>query len=42
MLYDHEMDPDENTNISERPEHRGLVRQLSKKLAGQIEFVTAN
>ena len=42
MLYDHEMDPDENSNISERPEHLGMVRQLSKKLAGQIEFVTAN
>jgi len=42
MLYDQEKDPDENTNISELPEKRKLVGQLSKKLATQIAFTTAN
>ena len=42
MLYDQEKDPDENTNISERPENRALVKRLSKQLAEQIDFVLAN
>ena len=32
MLYDQKLDPDENVNISERPENAELVRELSKKL----------
>jgi len=32
MLYDHENDPKENENISENPENRGLLTQLSKML----------
>ena len=33
MLYDHEADPDENVNISERPEHADLVARLASTLA---------
>lgn len=33
MLYDHQADPDENTNIAEKLEHKALVWQLSQKLA---------
>jgi arylsulfatase A-like enzyme len=36
MLYDHKNDPHENINISERPENRELVFQLSKKLQTYI------
>ncbi|MFO7899710.1 MAG: DUF4976 domain-containing protein, partial [Planctomycetota bacterium] len=32
MLYDHQADPDENENISERPEHAALVEELSEAL----------
>ncbi len=32
MLYDEQLDPDENVNISERPENAELVRELSKTL----------
>ena len=32
MLYDHELDPKENENISEKPENRELVTQLSEML----------
>jgi iduronate 2-sulfatase len=32
MLYDEKLDPDENTNISERPENAPLVKELSEKL----------
>ncbi len=32
MLYDHQMDPKENENISEKPENRELVAQLSQIL----------
>ena len=33
MLYDHNTDPDENTNISELLENAELVKELAKKLA---------
>lgn len=42
MLYDQEKDPDENFNISELPENRGLVDHLSRMLAEQIEFVNTH
>lgn len=32
MLYDHATDPEENVNISLRPENRELVQELRKKL----------
>jgi iduronate 2-sulfatase len=32
MLYDHQVDPNENVNISESPERQGLVNRLSNKL----------
>lgn len=32
MLYDQQLDPDENTNISARPENAELVKRLSKEL----------
>ncbi|MHC4517469.1 MAG: sulfatase/phosphatase domain-containing protein, partial [Planctomycetota bacterium] len=32
MLYDQKLDPDENTNISERPENAELVGRLSEEL----------
>jgi len=32
MLYDQKLDPDENVNISERPENAGLVKKLSERL----------
>ena len=32
MLYDHQVDPDENENISENPENQRLVAGLSKML----------
>jgi len=32
MLYDHHIDPFENVNISERPENKELVQNLSKML----------
>jgi len=32
MLYDHQADPDENVNISERPENAALVTELSAAL----------
>ena len=32
MLYDHQEDPHENTNIAEQPENADLVQQLTKKL----------
>jgi hypothetical protein len=32
MLYDHEADPAENENVSERPENAGLVAELSAAL----------
>ncbi|WP_373513829.1 sulfatase [Persicitalea sp.] len=32
MLYDHATDPEENVNISLRPENRALVQELRKKL----------
>ena len=31
-LYDHKVDPDENTNVAGRPEHAELVRRLAKLL----------
>jgi iduronate 2-sulfatase len=31
-LYDHQVDPQENTNIAHLPEHAELVRQLSTQL----------
>jgi len=36
MLYDHKVDPNENTNISERPENAALVRKLSGMI-GQMK-----
>jgi iduronate 2-sulfatase len=40
MLYDHENDPKENVNISERPENQKLVAELSQRLQqGQISKV---
>ena len=33
MLYDHENDPEENTNIAQLDMHRALVKELSQKLA---------
>jgi len=35
MLYDHEADPDENTNIAERPALSAAVERLSALLAGR-------
>lgn len=32
MLYDHTIDPDENTNLSVKPEYAQKVEELSKKL----------
>jgi len=32
MLYDQKLDPDENTNISERPENAEIVKELAEKL----------
>ena len=32
MLYDHQVDPDENENIVDRPELQALVKQLSQQL----------
>ncbi len=32
MLYDHEVDPDENTNIAADPEHAALVNELEFRL----------
>lgn len=32
MLYDHEADPDENVNLSEKPENEPLVKELSRML----------
>ena len=32
MLYDHEKDPMENTNIAGLPEHRELIARLRKML----------
>jgi len=37
MLYDHLVDPDENTNISELPENEVLVDSLSKLLHREME-----
>ncbi len=31
-LYDHQTDPAENVNLAERPEHAGLVAELSRQL----------
>jgi len=31
-LYDHEVDPKENVNLAKRPEHAGLVQQLTEQL----------
>lgn len=31
-LYDHRIDPHENTNLAPRPEHRMLLRALHKQL----------
>ena len=36
MLYDHEADPGEDVNIAERPEHAGLVKELSERLAAGV------
>jgi arylsulfatase A-like enzyme len=33
-LYDHENDPDENTNVSGEPEHEALLKELSSQLEG--------
>jgi arylsulfatase A-like enzyme len=32
MLYDHAADPEENVNLSEKPEHAELVAELSRQL----------
>ena len=32
MLYDHDKDPDENVNLSERPEYEQVVNELSQRL----------
>jgi len=32
MLYDQKLDPDENVNIAERPEHAALVKKLADRL----------
>jgi arylsulfatase A-like enzyme len=32
MLYDHQADPDENVNLSEKPENAALVADLSRQL----------
>jgi iduronate 2-sulfatase len=32
MLYDHERDPEENTNLAENPENAGLVGELGARL----------
>jgi iduronate 2-sulfatase len=33
-IYDHLNDPDENVNIADRPENKGLVEELSRQLWG--------
>ncbi len=37
MLYDHENDPDENTNIAELDENADLVKELSEKLRQNLK-----
>ncbi|MFO7670706.1 MAG: sulfatase, partial [Bacteroidales bacterium] len=32
MLYDHSADPDENVNISERPENAAIIEELSEEM----------
>jgi hypothetical protein len=32
MLFDHQLDPEENENIAEKPEHAALVVSLSKMM----------
>jgi len=32
MLYDHDVDPDENVNISEREENQAVIRELSTEM----------
>lgn len=32
MLYDHQSDPGEDINISERPKNKDVVRNLAKEL----------
>lgn len=34
MLYDHQLDPEENTNIADKPEHAALVAHLDKLVEG--------
>lgn len=36
MLYDHKVDPKENVNISELPEHKDLVERLAQQLRRQV------
>ena len=36
MLYDHELDPNENINISEFPENAAIVDSLSKILQNEM------
>jgi arylsulfatase A-like enzyme len=36
MLYDHESDPDENVNISERSSNTETVKRLSRELHGRM------
>lgn len=36
MLYDHRVDPEENVNVSERPENEKLVMELHEKLHNHI------
>ncbi len=37
MLYDHQLDPNENTNITELPENKQIVEDLSKMLENTIQ-----
>lgn len=37
MLYDHRVDPEENTNISELPENKNLINKLQEKLYNHMK-----
>ncbi|HRO47152.1 sulfatase [Agriterribacter sp.] len=37
MLYDHRVDPEENVNIADRPEHKKLIKSLQEQLHQHIK-----